>query len=74
MEKAVQDVIEAELKRSNPDQYTYEQDHKETPQLWTNPLKAQLAPLVHQFGVGLPLFYVEVQTLIQLIQDKPEFR
>lgn len=28
MEKAVQDVIEAQLKRNNPDKYTFESDQK----------------------------------------------
>lgn len=77
MEKAVQDVIEAQLKRSNPDEYTYETDLKgteEEPQMWTNPLKAQLAPLVYNVGVCLPLFYIEAQSLIQLIQERPEFK
>lgn len=37
-------------------------------------MKAQIAPLIHQFGVMLPLFYIEVNSLIQLLQEKPEFR
>lgn len=41
--------------------------------MWTNPIKAQLAPIIYKFGVLLPLFYVEAQSLIQLIQEKPEF-
>ena len=74
MEKAVQDVIEDQLKRNNPDQYTYEKDHKDSPQMWANPIKAQLAPVIYKFGVTLPLFYIEAQSLIQLIQEKPGFR
>lgn len=36
-EKAVQNVIEAQLKRSNPNEYTYENDKQEESANWTNP-------------------------------------
>lgn len=74
MEKAVQDVIEDQLKRNNPDAYTFENDHKDTEQVWTNPIKAQLAPHLYKFGVALPLFIVEAKSLLQLVQERPEFQ
>lgn len=74
MEKAVQDVIEDQLKRNNPEAYTFENDHKEIDQTWTNPIKAQLAPHFYRFGVALPLFVVEAQALLQLVRERPEFQ
>lgn len=33
-----------------------------------------MAPVIYRFGVILPLFYIEAQSLIQLIQERPEFK
>ena len=64
MEKAVQDVIEAQLKRDKPESYSYETDDQGPPQVWTNPLKAQLAPIVYRMGISLPLFFVQAESMM----------
>lgn len=73
-EKAVQNVIEAQLKRDNPDAYTFENDQHVDPPQWTNPIKAQLAPIIYKLTAALPLFYIEAESFIQLVQERPEFR
>lgn len=41
---------------------------------WTNPIKAQLAPYIYRLTATLPLLYIEAKSLIELVQERPEFR
>ena len=45
---------------------------KSQPQ-WTNPIKAQVTPLIYKFGITLPMFYIEAGSIIQLLKERPEF-
>lgn len=74
MEKAVQNVIETQIKRSDPETFNEEDAAGNDSMMWSNPLMAQMAPMIYKFGISLPMFYVEAQSLMQLIQEKPEFK
>ena len=62
------------MKRENPDDYNDESQKSLPSSDWANPLIAALAPFVYKFGITIPLFYVEAQSLMQLIQENQSFK
>lgn len=60
MEKAIQNVIEAELQNDGKG----DKNKKAPKQLWTNPLMATMAPISYKYGIALPFFYVEAASLM----------
>ena len=34
---------------------------------------AQLSPIIYNFGISLPFFFIEAKSLIELARERPEF-